>query len=155
MTKPTKIAGLVVVADSAKARFLHFIKEDNRLAETATLMNASANMPERELTTDAPGRGFDHVSHARHALRNAHRKDHDAQVLAKDVAARINDASRMETVRKIVLVAAPRFLGQLRKYLSPASTLLLAAEVNKDLTHLSEDDILVEIADHLTGRWLS
>lgn len=152
MDRPDTPHALVVIADVAQARILHFFRDEKRLVECSTLINKEGTTPERDLTTDTAGRAFDRVGAGRHAIHDADARLHGAQAFAKQVAKEMDRQCETGRVSRIIIAAAPKFLGLLRKALSRHCQRLVVATINKELRHLSEDDILVQLADELTRR---
>jgi protein required for attachment to host cells len=104
--------------------------------------------PTRELGTGKPGRAQESVGGARHTIAprvdwHEQRKEEFARAVAKKMDA---DAARKRFDR-LVLVAPPVTLGNIRAALKPATRKLVAAEINKDLTHLPVD----KLEPHLAG----
>lgn len=83
-----------------------------------------------ELGTDKPGRSFQSSSSRRatHELTDLQQQEEDRFVT--EVAQRIEKIAS-ETKAGVVLVAAPRALGVIRKHLKPATTAKLLAEIPK------------------------
>lgn len=132
---------LIDVADSSRARFLRPSQDRRRLvsAGRGEMTAAEARRPVRDLITERPGRGFGAAgSAARHAFESAH----DPRKMAKhkfvERLARVlkEDCADGEFDR-LVLVAPPRTLGELRGLLPDRVKRTLTHEVAKDLTAAS------------------
>lgn len=134
----------VVVADSARARIFTVDTEDQRapLKQVKELLHPESRSHERDLTTDANGRTFDSEGPGRHAMsENVSPKKHEAWKLCRDLADDIEKARAQSRFNRLVLIAAPAFLGQLRKTLSPATARMVIREIDKDLAHMDESGI--------------
>ncbi len=97
---------------------------------------AEARRPARDIVTDKPGRGF---RSAGSAARHAFEPPHDVQKMQKHAFVRrladVLDSDRADgAFERLVLVAPPRTLGELRSLLSPRVSEAVACEVAKDLT---------------------
>lgn len=92
------------------------------------------NPPNREQGTDAPGRLYDGGPNQRSAVGETdwHRLAQDR--FAKDAAALLYAQMNANRFREVVLVAAPRILGELRKELHPEVADRVIGELPKDLT---------------------
>ncbi len=124
---------LVVVGDAARVRLFSVDPGDGRLVEHDAMVNTTARQNTRDLAADREGRSFDRHGGGRHAMEpSTDTKDHAATVFAKDVAAQLQHAGA--TRNTIVLIAAPKFLGLLRKQLAPPIKSKVSREINKDLT---------------------
>lgn len=128
----------IVVADGSHARFFE-PSEDRRAlrpSEQSEMTAAEARRPVRDLVTDKPGRGFASAgSDARHAFEPAH----DIHKMQKhDFTARLAEVLDKRCgeglFERLVLVAPPRSLGELRLLLSDRVKKTVSHEVAKDLT---------------------
>jgi protein required for attachment to host cells len=68
-----------------------------------------------------------------------------AQRFARRIATELGKAGRAKRFDRLVLMAAPSFLGQLRAALPAAMRKLVVAEVNRDLVHQT----VAEVRSHL------
>lgn len=144
--KPTKT--WVVVADGARARILENLGPGKGLHELTGQALEVIVPPSREIASDRPGRGLDSAGAGRHAMTP--RVDPHDQVekeFTGALATRLNDARPRSDFDRLILIAAPRALGQLRGALSPHTAKLVSAEINKDLTRATVDDIAAHLAD--------
>jgi len=146
--KPIKTC--ILVADGAHARaFLndgpgHGISE---LSEYAANIDLKAS---RDIDADRPGRTFDSGGQGRHAMESPtdsqrHVKDEFARTLAE----KINAAITAGTFDRLVLVAPPATLGDLRQHLSKQSIQNIHGELARNLTQANETDILVQLGSVL------
>jgi len=69
------------------------------------------------------------------------------QHFIKMIAARLNEALSQKSFDKLVLVAPPKMLGELREFLAPAVKKRVAAEMPKDLTHYEGEELLQHLKD--------
>lgn len=106
------------------------------------------NLPSREIVSDAPGRAYDSAGQGRHALESpTDPKRHNQQAFAREIAAHIDSAAARNAFDRLVLVAAPQMLGELRHGLSNSAKAKVSGELPKDLTHLP----LHKLPGHLEG----
>lgn len=134
----------VVVADSGRARF--FEGDARRgLKELDVLVAPDLRLREQALASDRPGR-IDTQAGGVHSMgRQESVKNHERESFARRVAARIEDARRAGVLDRVTLIAAPRFLGQLRAQLTDQSAALVTCTIDKDLTALAP----ARLVDHL------
>lgn len=135
---------LIVVADGAAAQFYELPGPGKALRSADLPALAHESLPSRDLVSDRPGRSFESANAARHAVdpkSDAH--DLEEQRFATTVAKALEAAD----AQRLVLVAAPTFLGQLRQALSPALRGRVHAELAKDLVHTP----LAELPRHLAA----
>lgn len=126
---------LVLVADGRKALFL-FNKGDEKFPNLVTARVFNDNNPlTHEQGTDRPGRVYSSDNSGRrssvestdwHMLQEQH--------FAKETAASLEKYVRSNNVKKIVIVAPARALGDLRSAMHADVKERIVAEVEKDLT---------------------
>jgi protein required for attachment to host cells len=132
----------VVVADSAMARVFVVPGPGAPMRELEGFAHPEARLPVRELTSDLPGRAFDSVGSGRHGMQSkVGPKEQEAIAFARFVADRIESARTGHELDRLVLVAAPAFLGRLRAALSDEARRLVDGELDLDLTRLPPDEI--------------
>ena len=106
------------------------------------------NQPGRDLTSDRPGRTFDRAGQGRHAMQPpTDPKRHEKRRFAHELAGFLDAAAKRGDFDRLILVAPPQALGDLRGELPKAVTELLAGELAKDLTNVSIHDL----PGHLAG----
>lgn len=124
----------VVVASSTHCRIFAHHKHNAPLEELEDLVHPKGRLPDRELTTDKPGRAFDSTGAGRHGMgQPVSPSEQESVRFAKEVASRIDAARKAHAFDRLLLVADPRFLGYLRQELSPATRQCLAEEIPKNL----------------------
>lgn len=135
-----------LVADAQHARFFEREVPFGLWQERAQEAEEIHNRPSHERGTERPGRAHESVGGARHAIEpktDLHRAA--KQAFAGHLAARLEAASG--SYHRLLLVAPPAFLGDLRAELGDAVQAKLGGTLDKDLTKLP----LAEIAAHLDG----
>ncbi len=111
----------VVVADEAQAIFYgRETRHAPDLVQLFRLTNDAARKKSGELLSDRGGRSFDSFGEGRHTMarEKTDPKRHAAIRFAKQVAERIAKSIHTGKCREFSLVAAPRFLGELRDAMS-------------------------------------
>jgi protein required for attachment to host cells len=139
----------VVVADQAEARFFNATDHGQALTPAGTLRDPDGRKKEHELVTDGAGSGVS-GGHGHYALqpRSSH-KEHEVELFARKIAATLVSGSEAGEFDDIALIAAPRFLGALRKAIPAALHAKIRHEIHHDLVHQTEDVIRA----HLPERW--
>jgi protein required for attachment to host cells len=141
--KPVKT--LYVIADGGRARFVE--RDDNGEFRTLTsFVSSELHERSRDLGLDRPARVKESAAPARHAIEPRR----DLHVAAKEdfvksVAGEIDVAHGRKRFDKLVLVAPPRVLTELKEKLSGSMAKLVAGSVQKDLTKIPDHDL----AEHL------
>jgi protein required for attachment to host cells len=150
---------LIVVADGSKALFtMNRGDEEQPILEEATPVERE-NPPTREQGTDKPGRfhdagrggfsGSDDVVLGRSAVGDTDWHRFEKHQFAKEIAGRLNKLALGGGIDRIVLVAPPQVLGDLRKELHKVTTEKVVAEIQKDLTNFPTDRIAAEVREVL------
>jgi len=131
----------IVVADRSEAIFFDAKTRRSRPVEVGRITDPEARQPERELRSDRPGRSFESVGSARHAIEfHSARRAVAEQKFARRIARRLDAAARRGEFGSVVLVAGPRFLGTLRRALSAQTRALVKSEEKKNLISLPDED---------------
>ncbi|HVW67853.1 MAG TPA: host attachment protein [Steroidobacteraceae bacterium] len=142
----------VVVADQSEARFYDVAGVRGPLRLAHRLIDPAAHLHNRDMVSDKPGRVFDHASGAGRRGSVAHHatggertpRKEEALSFARKIAADLARGVGAEFDR-VVLMAGPAFLGLLREVLPKTVEAVVAAEVNKDLVHGSDADIMAHM----------
>jgi protein required for attachment to host cells len=112
----------VVVADEYRATLFSREKKYSPMQELESLQNDTAREKDQDLVSDRSGRSFDSSGQGRHAMGGGESgaKAQSYLVFAKEIAERISRAKQRGLFDRLVVVAAPRFLGVLRPALMSA-----------------------------------
>ena len=134
----------VVVADESAATIYVRDTRHAPMRELLSLSNAVARMKTADIISDRGGRSFDSKGEGRHTMANekAGPQRESAVRFAKDIAGRIKNGRHRGVCRDYALVAAPRFLGDLRLALNTAGVDDPYLEISKDL--VGHDTLQVE-----------
>jgi protein required for attachment to host cells len=132
----------VVVADGARARLLVNEGPGKGLDELPDGEMAAEHAPSRDIQADRPGRTFDSTGEGRHAKEPPTDPHRDAKRrFAREVAGRLDAARKRGDFDRVVLIAPPQALGDLRACLSKGVQAKVSAELAKDLTHLAVHEL--------------
>jgi protein required for attachment to host cells len=137
----------ILVADGARARVLMNDGVGKGLQSAVNGEMVHALPPTRELGTDKPGRAQQRGTSGRHAIQphvDWHR--FEKEKFSKEIASLLDSAAERGAFDRLVLIAPPRTLGDLRSVLGQKARSLIHAELDKDLTHVT----IRELPDHLT-----
>jgi protein required for attachment to host cells len=132
----------IVIADGVKARIV--ANEGAGKGLTAVPGHAMATPPhaERDGYSDRPGRVHESSGSSRHAIQprlDWHR--FEKQQFAKHVAGMLDAEAGKGAFDRLILVAPPRTLGDLRGALAASTRAKVTGEIDKDLTHLGDHDL--------------
>jgi protein required for attachment to host cells len=133
----------VLIADGAKARVLAQEKNFEQLKPAFEQEEFTGTRAQsKEIAGDRPGRSFDSGGQGRHAMEPATDPQRYAKYeFARDLAERLEDAVHAHRFDKLVLVAAPKTLGDLRELLPDPVKAKVVAEIDKDLTSVPLRDL--------------
>ena len=126
----------VLVADTSRARIFSAEKPASPLQEIRDLTHPEARLHEGDLVTDKVGND------------QVHKQD-GADKFASQVCSELDAARGGGEFRKLYVVAAPAFLGLLRKHQSAPLKQMVAGEVDKNLSTQSPADIRKQLPDYL------
>lgn len=124
----------VVVADGRKLLFLRNEGDEaypNLQVEHAQVQD---NPPARDQSTDAPGRSFSSVGPGRSAYTETDFHQLEEDRFAAEAADLINRRALAQEFDRLIIVAPPRTLGEMRKHYHKETEQRLIGEVDKTLT---------------------
>ena len=142
----------IVLADGMHARVFRQDKHGAPLvpALDRELYEPAVHVFSRDLKSDAPGRAFDSASTGRHAMEpRTDPKTREKKLFAVRVAEFINTAAAQQTFDRLVLVAPPKTLGELRAQLDPHARKLIVGEIPRDLLKTPAPELPAHLADVL------
>jgi len=102
-----------------------------------------------ELGSDRPGRSFDSLGGQRHAMEpHSDPQAVEGRRFVAAIADELLQARRAQLYDRLVLVAPPRALGELRPLLHQEVTAVVAAELALDLTRTPAKQLEALLAQH-------
>lgn len=126
----------IVVADQAEAIFYDTPSLQSVPKEIARISDPAAHLHDRDLMSDRPGRSYESVGGARHAIeRENDPRQREAVRFARRIARRLDEARRKNEYEQLIVVAGPAFLGLMREEMSRPTRERVVHEVHKDLVH--------------------
>jgi len=130
----------IVVADQAEAIFYDSPSLEAAPREVARISDPIAHLHDRDLMSDRPGRSYESVGGARHAIERENDPRHrEAIRFARRIARRLDEARRKDEFEQLIVVAGPSFLGLMREEMSRPTRARVVHEVHKDLVHSPVD----------------
>jgi protein required for attachment to host cells len=131
----------VLVADGEKALFLR--NDGDTTYPNLEVMRElhEANPPTHDQGSDRPGRFQDGTQVHRSAVQETDWHRIEKARFAKELAERLYKMAHRKDFKKIVLVAPPLVLGEMRKELHKEVADKVAAEVPKTLTNMPVDQM--------------
>jgi protein required for attachment to host cells len=143
-------SNLVLVADNSRARIFTIDSPTSPLHEIESMVQAEGRLHERDLTSDLPGKmkGGAGGGHAYESEISP--KQQRAINFAKRLADYLDIARKSNKLYNILIVATPRFLGELRKQMTSETAEMVVFELDKDLTLDSVDEIRLHSPPFIT-----
>jgi protein required for attachment to host cells len=141
----------VLIADAARARVFENTGKGTGLTLVPDMALDAELLPSHELGTDRPGRSFDSVGSGRHAMESPsdlHREQ--KRQFARRVAEAIEERQATKSFDRLVLVAPPTTIGDLRAALPDKVKAVVTAELVTDLTKTPIGELPAHLAAHLT-----
>jgi dienelactone hydrolase/protein required for attachment to host cells len=132
----------IVVADASRA-FVLTPRDRQHLDLVQELSYPAGRAHAREFTPDRPGRIGTSTSHSAVSAMDRHTppKQVEAETFARRLAHALDQARNAHAFDALALVAPPRFLGLLRKSLSPAVRRVVIASAHKELTWMQPHEL--------------
>ncbi|WP_018862144.1 MULTISPECIES: host attachment protein [unclassified Thioalkalivibrio] len=131
----------IVVADAARARILSCEgRACQGLHEIETLTHSESRVHAQELVTDRPGRSWSSASgDGRHAMQESTDPSvNERNRFAREVAERLKSGYHKGTYQRLVILAAPQFLGALRDLLDPQVSQIVTAQIAKNVAKIQD-----------------
>lgn len=132
----------VMVADGARARV--FVKEGAKkgLTELPDGNFAGSRQSSRELGGDRPGRTFDSAGPGRHAMEPPSDPHKLAETdFVRSLTEWLSEQEKRNAFERLVLIAAPRALGELRRLLPDNVARHVDGEIAADLVSADVQEI--------------
>jgi protein required for attachment to host cells len=139
----------ILVADNCRARIFVADKSAGPFNEIRTLTSPEARLHEGDLVSDKGGRDRN-PGIASHGFNgeDAHKQE-NAERFAAQVCAELESARNAGFLRKLYVVAAPSFLGMLRRHQSGPLRQLIAGEIDKNIATQDPASIRKCLPEHL------
>ncbi len=133
----------VLVADSQHCRLLEQQTSHSPWQELGDEKQTAVNPRSHEQGTERPGRVYESVGSARHAISPRHDL-HEAgkTAFAERLCEKLEEAANAGRYQRLVVVSPPAFLGRIRAALGDAARDRLCGTLSLDLSHATIPDIV-------------
>lgn len=131
-----KLRTWIMVADAARAQLFQSEGAREPIEPIECLENPNAHLRDQDLVSDKPGRSIESVGGSRHAEDRLDHHRADKAAFARRIAEYVERGAADGKFDKLVLVAPPQMLGDLRSALGEQSQARVIHEIAKDLTKL-------------------
>lgn len=141
----------IVIADSEKALFLENEGDARDYNFRVRRIEEHENPPDREQGTDAPGRRSDGPQGHYSAMDETDWHRLEKARFAHDLSDLLYEAAHRGRFDRLVLVAAPQVLGEMRRHLHKEVQARLIGEIPKTLTNHPLDEVERIVRDDFAG----
>lgn len=140
---------LVLVADGRKMLFLRNHGDAAQLDLRVEAHREQENPANRDLVSDAPGRGIASVGNRRSAMEEADYHQIAEDRFAAEAADMLRERALGGDFDSLIVVAPPRTLGELRRHYHKEVSSRIVEEINKDLTGRPINEIEAALSHHV------
>ncbi len=142
----------IVVSDSSRARIFSSGKASVSMVEFKDFVHPEARQHSREITSDLPGKQQNSIAGSHHSLEPKTDAQEQAGInFANELVAYLSENLMARKFSSLVIIAAPSFLGELRKKLDQEVKKVVSLEIDKNLVKQSMEDILSHLPKFLPG----
>lgn len=137
----------VLVANAAVAEIYTETKLRGPLTLISTITHDQSKQHAQDLAAAEPGRVHDRMGDARHAMEpETDAKQKEAERFAQELATNLTAAHQRGEFTRLAIIAAPAFLGELRKAFGGAfADDCVIAEVAKDVVGQAAESIRAQL----------
>jgi protein required for attachment to host cells len=151
----------ILIADGARARLLEQDRKSRQFKPTSEQEFFGSRAQSKEIGSDDRGRSFDSAGRGqpadvgaggRHGMEPRTDPQRYAEyAFARDLSDHLEKAANEHRFDRLVVVAAPKALGDLRELLPKTVHGKIVAEIAKDLTNVPTRDLGKHLDEHLHG----
>lgn len=138
----------VVVADRGCARIFATNTENSALTEVESLINPEGRMKQSECVSDQKGHIIGHGGMPVAAEPKTEFATKTAEPFAAEIVDHLESGRNAQKFGRVILIAAPKFLGILRSKIAAPLSRLVDIEIDKDYTSCTP----AELAAHLNSN---
>ncbi len=143
----------VLVADAGRARLFQVEQPQQTLKPALGQELIGSNLPSREIASDRPGRTFDSGGEGRHAKEPpTDPARHAQEEFAREVVRLLDENRESRQFQRLIVVAPPQFLGDLRAMMSRQLQEAVSAELAKDLSKLPPHELQEHLREVLDAQ---
>ncbi len=132
----------VIAADNTCARVFHSSSSQGSLEEKTVLVHPENRLPEKNMGSDRQGYSFSSHGHGRKVLsKRVDPKEHGIKQFVKEISEYLKNSEANNEFDQLIIIAAPKLLGTLKKQLNNSIRKLIIYELNKNIAKLSTAEI--------------
>jgi protein required for attachment to host cells len=136
----------ILIADGSRARLIANQRSAEGYKQVIDTDFIADKRSTHDLGSERPGRTHDSTGEARHAMQSptdAHREE--KRHLAQRVSDFLEEQRRQKAFERLIVIAAPQALGDLRNNFSSSLQNMVVEEINKDLTMFSLHELQAKL----------
>lgn len=132
----------IVVANSSQAKLFKVLTFPSKITAIKNLAHPESRLHDQDLVSSKPGRSFQSMGVSRHAYQSVTDPHHaEMEKFARHVAEYLTASFNKGEFKRLYVMANPSFLGLLRQYMDHNTQKSIVAEVPKDMTEHTTEDI--------------
>lgn len=141
----------ILVAQRSGARIFEHEAPGAGLQLVNTILHEDGRLRDGELSADRPGGSVDRNSHGQHSMQSEE-SPHERVIadFVRSLAKMLEGARVEQRYSKLVLVAEPRMLGQLREALDAPTSALVIGSLDKDYYPRDQDHLLKALSEFIS-----
>ena len=132
----------ILIADGARARLVVNANTNDGYKQVIDTDFIADNRPSHDMGTERPGRTHNSTGSVRHAMQppvDPHREE--KRHLAQRVNMFLEEQLQQKAFERLIVIAAPKTLGDLRGSFSNPLQAMVVEEIDKDLTMFSLNEL--------------
>ena len=135
----------IVVANASRVRIFEAEAHDSGMREIIDMAHPASRLHEGDLVSDRGGHALSGTTGGHGMYRAEAARQHEVEVFAREVCERLEQGRLEGSYRTLYVVAAPQFLGLLRKYMGRPLHDMVREEIAKDLTIADPGQIRTQV----------
>ena len=141
---------LVVAADTTCARIFKATTSKGPLEEKEVLVHPENRLSEKDLISDRKGSTFSsHGSSRSSYSKHTNTKDQGTKEFIKEINDYLMKLETNNEFKQLIIIAAPKLLGALKKQLNSGLQKRITYELNKNIAKLNADEIRMHLPKYL------
>ena len=143
---------LVIAADNTCARVFRATSSKGPLEEEVVLTHPENRLQDKDMTSDRPGFSFSSSGYGRRSLsKSEDPKEHEIKLFVNEIDEYLRSLKKKNDLNQLILIAAPKLLGLLKKQLSSSIQEHITYELNKNIAKKNADEIRKYLPKYLAN----
>ena len=143
---------LVIAADNTCARVFRATSSKGSLEEEIVLTHPENRLQDKDMTSDRSGYSFSSSGYGRRSLsKSEDPKEHEIKLFVNEINEYLHSLEKKNDLNQLILIAAPKLLGLLKKHLSSSIQEHITYELNKNIAKMNADEIRMYLPKYLAN----